>query len=578
MRAASRSSAAARSLSQPPQISYAGDTAIDAGTLLLGSDNQIPDGAGKGNVNIAANAVLDLNGKSETVNRLIGLGSIINTSGATTLGVLADGSSDTWDRDWLPASVTLDKQGTGTLSLAACSVITTNATVSAGTLRLTTSQGYPFYRFKIEGVRDPANAVAMQFSELVLYNGDINVTANRTNFLYDATGGYGIDSAVNASPDGERPEKAVDGFKYPDGSGDGNKWLDYRIKTSRSAADHERVWIRLDFPTNQKITRYNWATGNDAPDRDPAAWRLQGSNNGTDWVNIDVKTGFNATVTRNAWVSSEGFPVSPQNNAPNAISDQAVVTLKEGANLLLDGVSETLGGLTGLGTVTISNANLTLSSPSGTTRLFRGGVSGNGTLIKTGTGQQYLAGTNASTGDLVVKEGTLSVLGNTTYRWFRFTIKKNRNDSLDTQISELALYSADGTRRNLHLTEGGSTTTLLANQFATPESYSIGSPDEVAANLFDGSTDTKWCLNKNTPDPNTPSTYRVIVMRLAEDSPEITALQPLHRETMRTFAIPSPGRSKPVSTARCGTRSTHVRSLCRPAPDTPGTTMAPSTR
>ena len=49
-------------------------------------------------------------------------------------------------------------------------------------------------------------------------------------------------------------------------SGD-HRWLDFRAATNRTAADRERVWLRIAFPSAQKITTYNWATGNDSPVR-----------------------------------------------------------------------------------------------------------------------------------------------------------------------------------------------------------------------------------------------------------------------------------------------------------------------
>lgn len=504
--------------------SYTGDTVIVAGTLRLGNSNQLPDGLGKGNVQIFTNAILDLNGKSESVNRLIGAGSVISTNGPATLGVLANGASDTWQRSWLQGNVALDKQGNGTLTLSTANVVASNATVSAGTLRLTSSDGYPYYRFKVEGIKAPAGASgnSMQLSEIALFNNGVNVMSNRTGILYDATGGIGGAQTVNAFPPGELPEMAVDGIKPADGSATNNKWLDFRAATNRTAADRDRVWIRIDFPSAQKITTYNWATGNDATDRDPAIWRLQGSYNGTDWSDIDVQSNYVATATRNAWVSGGGFAVT-SSNLPNAIGDRASVAVNAGASLLLDGLSESFGGLTGYGAVTLSNANLTLSGSTNATVLFGGTLTGSGSLIKTGTGTQCLCGTNALTGDIVVQGGTLAVQGGTPSTWFRFTIKRNKNDINVTQLSELALYSADGTRRNVGLTQGSGTNALLQGQFATPSAYATGSGSEGPDKLFDNATSTKWCLTANTPNPTNDSTFRVVVMRLTNSTPEITS-------------------------------------------------------
>ena len=502
--------------------SYTGDTVIASGTLRLGSGNQIPDGLGKGNVQIATNGVLELNGQSETVNRLIGLGSVLNTNGYATLAVLADGSSDIWQRNWLQGNIQLDKQGTGTLALAAANVIASNATVSAGTLRLTSSDGYLYYRFKVEGVKTPATANSMQFSEFALFNNGVNVTSNRVGILYDATGGIGGTPTVNAFPPGEVPEMAVDGIKPADGSATNNKWLDFRAATNRTAADRDRVWLRIDFSSAQKITTYNWSTGNDSPDRDPAVWRLQGSYNGKDWADIDVQSNYVATATRNAWVSAGGFSVSTT-NTPNAINDNANVTVNSGATLLLDGIPETFGGLVGYGTVTLNNSNLTLGGSTNTAAFFGGTLAGNGSLIKTGAGIQNICGTNAFTGDVVVQGGTLAVQGGTPCTWFRFTIKKNKGVINVTQLSEFALYSADGVRRNLGLTQGSSTNALLQGQFATPSAYATGSGAEGPDKLFDNASGTKWCLTSDTPTVADPSTYRTIVMRLTNNTPEITS-------------------------------------------------------
>jgi len=503
------------------QVAYADDTVVEAGVLRLGDHNQIPHGPATGHVQLASGTVLDLNGKSDTVNRLIGLGLVVNTNAPATLGVLADGSDSLWDRTWLSGPIALDKQGVGTLTLAAAQAVPTNLTVSAGAVRITSAEGFPFYRFKIEGVKNPATANAMQLSEIALYNGGVNVTPNRAGIAYDSTGGIGTSPESSAFPSGEMPEMAVDGIVHV-GTTTKNKWLDFRLKASRSAADKERVWLRIDFANAQKITHYNWATGNDAAERDPAAWRLQGSYDGVTWVDLDVQTGYSATATRNAWVTAEGFPVSSVNTA-DVVNDNAQVLVKEGAALVLDGVSETLAGLAGLGTVTVNGADLTVSTPAGMTNTYFGSITGSGGLIKTGGGEWGLGGSNSFSGTLSVRQGTLAVLGGSADRWFRYTIRENKGATNVTQVAELALYSADGVRRNLGLTQGAGVATLQPGQCATPEAYALGNPaTETPDKLFDNNTGTKWCLINNFMSLGNPATHRVVVMRLAEGTPEIT--------------------------------------------------------
>ncbi len=503
------------------QLSYAGDTEIMAGVLRLDAHHRLPHGPGAGHIRLAADTVLDLNGKSDIVNRLIGRGRVLNTNGPATLGVLADGSDDTWGRAWLSGAISLEKHGTGTLTLATGQAAPADLTVVEGSVVLVPFDGFPFYRFKIEGVKNPSSADSMQFAEIALFNEGVDVTTNRIGIAYDPTGGIGFSSEKNAFPPDETPEKAVDGIVPPNTTVK-SKWLDYRSKASRSAEDKERVWLRIDFASAQPITHYNWATGNDIPARDPAAWRLQGSYDGETWVDLDVQSGFSAPSTRNAWVSPDGFPVTPAHTA-DIVSDTGVVTVKEGALLFFNGVAETVGALAGYGTVMMNGMDLTIASPDGHAAFFAGNIGGMGSLIKTGTGTQVLIGTNTYTGAMIVQQGALQIQNIVPFRWFRFTIMKNKLNSTTTQLSELALYDVDGQRQNVGLVAGVSVAGLLPGQFATPQEYSVGSPGEVVSNLFDQSTATKWCLNKNVPAVDNPATHRIVVMRLPENAPEIVS-------------------------------------------------------
>ena len=134
-----------------------------------------------------------------------------------------------------------------------------------------------------------------------------------------------------------------------------------------------------------------------------------------------------------------------------------------------------LGGQLVLGgafAATAAGGTLVLDAADGTTNVFtkvcdgdHGGVL---SLEKTGAGTWVLAGTNTFSGALAVKEGTL-VVRNLPYSWFRFTVMETlfgqakrlgetpSSDS-NTEIQELALYDANGVRRNLILKENFHTT------------------------------------------------------------------------------------------------------------------------
>lgn len=55
-------------------------------------------------------------------------------------------------------------------------------------------------------------------------------------------------------------------------------------------------WVTFDFGTSpQTIKKYSLSSANDAPERDPKDWTLQGSNDGTSWTVLDTRTGENFT-------------------------------------------------------------------------------------------------------------------------------------------------------------------------------------------------------------------------------------------------------------------------------------------
>ena len=503
------------------QVDYRGDTVVEAGTLRLNTVNILPSGAGYGDIVLQNGAtVLDLNAFDAKFNRVLGSGTVMNRTGTVvTMGVLADGSDDVWTRGTV-GPIVLDKLGAGTMTLSGYNLAAGGLKVSEGTVRVAPSEGYPFYRFKVEGTRDP-NCNTMQFCELRLFDGDVNVVPFRTNLFWDATYSDTHLTANQTYPGNEAPPNVVNGNKPAESEttvqGSGNKWLDFRIAATRSPEDRDRVWVRLDFAGAQRITRYDWATSNDSNDRDPVAWRLQGSYTGDDWVDLDVKSGYPTSTWRFKWVSDgAGFPVDTANVSGQTLAPGVDVTLGGGTKFVLDGVSETVGGLNGFGEVTLDGGNLTISSGGDARDFFAGAIQGTGSVIKKGAGTQVFNGATTFTGDFIVQEGTAEI-ATLDSEWFRLTIKKNRSNVNVLQLSEFALYDSNGIRCNAGLTEGADVHSLAPGQFATPEAYTFGTGNggEGPDKLFDDKTNTKWCLLNNTPSPDTPSTWRTVVMRLA---------------------------------------------------------------
>ena len=117
--------------------SYAGNTTISSvtETLTLGAAEQIPNGAGKGNL-IITNGTFKMGGFSETINGLSGSGIVDGVSGSPTLTV-GDGNATGAFSGVIKSSggtLALTKIGTGTLTLSGISTFGGNTTINAGTL------------------------------------------------------------------------------------------------------------------------------------------------------------------------------------------------------------------------------------------------------------------------------------------------------------------------------------------------------------------------------------------------------------------------------------------------------------
>lgn len=126
---------------------YAGNTTINdsasAGrsyTLALGAANQIPDGAGKGNVIINTSGTgvgrLNLGGFSETINGLSGNGIVDGVSGTPTLTVGGNDATSTFSGTIVNAAGTLalSKTGAGSLTLSGANTYGGATSVNGGKL------------------------------------------------------------------------------------------------------------------------------------------------------------------------------------------------------------------------------------------------------------------------------------------------------------------------------------------------------------------------------------------------------------------------------------------------------------
>ncbi|WP_417377639.1 LamG-like jellyroll fold domain-containing protein [Gimesia sp.] len=103
----------------------------------------------------------------------------------------------------------------------------------------------------------------------------------------------------------------------------------------------------------------------------------------------------------------------------NAIPGTSSVDLTSITSFLdLDGFELSLTSLTGTGTSMVllggATGTLSVNMATGTSASYAGGISGDGSLIKTGEGEFILTGTYSYTGSTTVQEGTLKIEGSLT--------------------------------------------------------------------------------------------------------------------------------------------------------------------
>lgn len=108
------------------------------------------------------------------------------------------------------------------------------------------------------------------------------------------TGGTATGNDEAGSPAGEKPPKGADGDVN-------TKWLEFK-------AGGTPFWWQYDFGAGVawKIAGYKLCTGNDAVERDPKTWTLQGSNTGAyggEEVTVDTIADGSLPAARNTWTS-----------------------------------------------------------------------------------------------------------------------------------------------------------------------------------------------------------------------------------------------------------------------------------
>jgi hypothetical protein len=252
-------------------------------------------GFGKGD-NLAYASLAPINGTSghfKATNSLP-LPPVI-TFTANPPGILA-GQSSTLSWTVLNATNVSIDHGLGTVAASGSQPVTPASTTTytltangAGGTRTATATvtivapgPYRYYRFAPTQLRDAGAANSVQIAEFQLLSGGVRIA------------GATASNPGGNSPGDESPAQANDNDLN-------TKWLDFA------------KWIPLvlDFGATTPVGGYRWATADDADERDPVGWRVDGSHDGTAWVTLDEYSNYATPTARNTYLSDFSLTAVP---------------------------------------------------------------------------------------------------------------------------------------------------------------------------------------------------------------------------------------------------------------------------
>ncbi|MEQ1858297.1 MAG: autotransporter-associated beta strand repeat-containing protein [Chthoniobacteraceae bacterium] len=339
---------------------YAGSTTVSGGLLRLGAADVIPDGSA---LTVDGGATVDIVGNSETVGSLAGAGLVQNSGAGAILTAGGNGASTVFSGQ-MTGFTALIKAGAGSLSLSgATSTFTGGVFLTQGALVIgASSDSGPL-------TQGPLGTGALVLSDGVTITGASTSVANAVTVSGDVSIG-GTSAGDNLTLSGT---------------------VDLGGSTRAIAVSDAAVTATLSGAV----------TGSGSAGLTKAgAGTLVLSGTGNSWT---------GDTTIDAGIVRVG--------AVNVIPDGSGLAISAGT-FDLDGNAETVGGLSGAGTVTNShataNATLTVNYNGGTDSTFSGQIlNGGGTgmldFVKSGTGKLILSGTNTYKGSTAINGGILSI-------------------------------------------------------------------------------------------------------------------------------------------------------------------------
>ena len=324
---------------------------------------------------------------------------------------------------FFPGSWGVDKQGAGTLALTGNNLYTGGTTVEGGTLQINTAQNIGSgsvslmdgTTLDIRGTSafgntlflDGTSTVAVATGQQATWNGIVQDTDNPATLAVNGGGTLLLANIANEYSGGT----IVTGNSTVEISADGmlgvaSGGLTLGDSTSGGTL---RFTSGSLFTTSRSVTLGNG--GGTLDTAGTADITVASSISGAGGL-TKMGTG---TLTLSAVNSYAGGTDVEQGtlrtSIANAFSALGGMSVASGATFDLNGLSQTVGSLSGAGNVTLGNATLATGG-NGSSSLFSGVISGGGSLVKNGAGTLVLTGANAYTGGTTVNLGTL--VGNST--------------------------------------------------------------------------------------------------------------------------------------------------------------------
>lgn len=446
---------------------YSGATNVSAATTLLaGSATGIS--ANSRMLLNAATAILDLNGFDSSVAALRGDQTTASvTLGANTLtlsGSLLANSSSAETLAFVPQVYQGGITGTGNLIKNGAYTQTFTA---GGALAYTGTT--------------TVNAGTLQFDKASTTSG---LTINGTGlFIANAASATAATAAVNLAGAGATLQ-VNNGFNQSFGSLTGV--ANSRLTLARGAA-----------ATNITVTDIGGVPVTFAGVIQETGTGVNGGSFTKAGANTLILTGGNAYT--GATTINDGVIQIGAANSVQVISDRSAVVFADvlGANLDLNGNSETIGSLAGGGATggnVLLGAGTLTTGLDGTTTSYGGIISGAGGLVKVGTGTQTLSGANIFTGAVTIGNlggqtgGGLTLSGGSALADTVAVSNRGYNTVLTVNTSETT-GAVTGTQNSTLVLGVGATLT---------SSYTNGTPTALAATADSASANGRIVRNINT--------------------------------------------------------------------------------